>query len=98
MKPQVERFFGTLNYLTLVRGRVSKTVANIVRIDPYKDAAINFSDLVKGLLMFFVDVYAQNPNWRKMGTPSELYSEGIARCPPAVFPGNRVAGRRTPAC
>lgn len=88
MKPQVERFFGTLNYLTLVRGRVSKTVANIVRIDPYKDAAINFSDLVKGLLKFFVDVYAQNPNWRKMGTPSELYSEGIARCPPAVFPGN----------
>lgn len=88
LKPQVERFFSTLNTLTLTKGRVSKTVANVMRIDPYKDAAITFSDLVKGLLMFCVDVHAHEPNWRKMSTPYELFSESIARIPPVSFPMN----------
>jgi len=88
LKPHVERFFSTLNTLTLVKGRISKTVANVSRIDPYKDAAITFSDLVRGLLMFVVDVHPHQPNWRKMAMPYELFAEGIQRCPPAIFPGN----------
>lgn len=88
LKPHVERFFSTLNTLSLVRGRVSKTVANVMRIDPYKDAAITFSDLVRGLLMYIVDVHAHEPNWRKMSTPFDLYREGIERSPPAMFPGS----------
>lgn len=86
LKPQVERFFSTLNTLTLTNGRITKTVANIMRIDPYKDAAITFAALVKGLLMFCVDVHAHVPNWRKMSTPFELFSESIARIPPVSFP------------
>ena len=88
LKPHVERFFSTLNTLTLMKGRVSKTVANVARIDPYKDASITFSDLVRGLLMFVVDVYPHQPNWRKMAMPYELFAEGIQRCPPAMFPGS----------
>lgn len=88
LKPHVERFFSTLNTLTLMKGRVWKTTPNILRIDPYKDAAIGFSDLVKGLLMFVVDVYPFQPNWRKMATPFELFQEGIAKLPPAEFPGS----------
>lgn len=86
LKPHVERFFSTLNTLTLLKGRVTKTVANVMRIDPYKDAAITFSDLVKGLLMFCVDVHAHEPNWNKMATPFELFAESIARVPPVAFP------------
>lgn len=88
LKPRVERFFGTLDTLTLARGRVSKVVANVARLDPYKDAVITFGDLVAGLLKFVVDVYPFQPNWRKMATPMELFLEGIERAPPAMFPGN----------
>ena len=86
LKPHVERFFSTLNSLTLMKGRVTKTVANVMRIDPYKDAAITFHDLVKGLLMFCVDVHPHEVNLRKMSTPFELFSESIARVPPVAFP------------
>lgn len=86
LKPHVERFFSTLNTLTLMKGRVTKSVANVMRIDPYKDAAITFHDLVKGLLMFCVDVHAHEVNWRKLGTPFDLFSESIARVPPVAFP------------
>lgn len=88
LKPHVERFFSTLNTLSLVKGRVTKSVANVLRIDPYKDAAITFSDLVHGLLMFLVDVYPHEPNWRKMSTPFELFREGIERSPPPTYPGS----------
>ena len=88
LKPHVERFFSTLNTLTLMKGRISKTVANVARIDPYRDASITFSDLVRGLLMFVVDVHPHQPNWRKMAIPYELFAEGIQRCPPAMFPGS----------
>ncbi|CAM4335837.1 DDE-type integrase/transposase/recombinase [Comamonas aquatilis] len=88
LKPHVERFFSTLNTLTLMKGRIRPSVANVARIDPYKDASITFSDLVRGLLMFVVDVYPHQPNWRKMAMPYELFAEGIQRCPPATFPGS----------
>lgn len=88
LKPRVERFFSTLDTLTLARGRVSKVVANVARIDPYKDAVITFGDLVAGLLKFVVDVHPWEPNWRKMATPMELFLEGIEHAPPAIFPGS----------
>ncbi|QIM52740.1 DNA-binding domain-containing protein [Hydrogenophaga crocea] len=88
LKPHVERFFSGLNTLTLVKGRVSRVTPNIVRIDPYKDAAITFSDLVRGLLQYVTDVYPHQPNWRKMATPYELYADGVERCPPARYPGS----------
>jgi putative transposase len=88
LKPRVERFFGSLNTLTLVKGRVSKPMANAVRLDPYKDAAISFSDLVTGLIQFFVDVHPFQVNQRKLATPYDLFSEGIGRCPPASYPGS----------
>lgn len=88
LKPHVERFFSTLNTITLMRGKVTKRVANVMSIDPYKDAAITFSDLVKGLLQFFVDVHPFEPNWRKMARPFDLFKEGLERCPPAIYPGS----------
>lgn len=88
LKPHVERFFSTLNTVTLMRGKITKAMANVTRIDPYKDAAITFSDLVQGLLQFIVDVHPFEPNWRKMARPFDLFKEGLERCPPAMFPGN----------
>jgi putative transposase len=86
LKPHVERFFANLDWLTLVRGRVSKTVANMVKIDPYKDACVTFSDLVKGLTMFIVDVYPLQINQRKLARPLDIFAEGIDRRPPAAYP------------
>lgn len=88
LKPHVERFFSTLNTITLAKGKVSKRVANVMNIDPYKDAAITFGDLVDGLLQFFVDVHPFEPNWRKMARPYDLFKEGLERCPPAIYPGS----------
>lgn len=87
-KPHVERFFGNFAWLTLTKGRVRKPSANAVHIDPYKDACITFSKLVQGLMMYFVDVYPHEVNWRKMDTPYNRFKEGIERCPPATFPGS----------
>lgn len=86
LKPHVERFFGTLNSLTLMRGRVHKRVANVVNLDPAKDAAISFSDLVKGLVMFMADVHPFQVNDRKLACPYDLFGEGLERCPPAQYP------------
>ena len=86
LKPHVERFFATLDYLSLVRGRVHKRVANVMNLDPRKDAAIKFSDLVKGLIMFVTDVYPFEINERKLARPYDLYQEGMEKCPPAAFP------------
>ncbi len=86
LKPHVERFFADLNWLTLARGRVDKVVANVVRMDPYKDACITFSDLVRGLTQFIVDVHPFQINERKIARPFDLFMEGMERCPPANFP------------
>lgn len=88
LKPHVERFFATLNYLTLSRGRVHKAMANVVNMDPYKDATVGFADLVKGLTMFVAEEHALSINQRKLARPLDLFREGIERCPPAIYPGS----------
>lgn len=88
LKPHVERFFQSLNTLSLAKGRIRKLPPNSIYIDPYQDASITFTDLVAGLVQYIVDVHAHQPNWRKMDTPYNLFDEGIKRCPPAVYPGN----------
>jgi len=88
LKPHIERFFASLNYLTLTRGRVHKRVTNVVNLDPRKDAAIKFSDLVKGLIMFVADVHPFEINERKLARPFDLYREGLDMCPPVAYPGD----------
>lgn len=88
LKPHVERFFSGLNYLTLARGRVHKKVASATNLDPYKDAAISFGDLVKGLTMYVVDVHPFQINERKLARPFDLFQDGLERCPPAIYPGS----------
>ena len=86
LKPKVERFFLELDYLTLTRGRVRKPIANVQDIDPRADAAITFADLVRGLLKFVVEVHPFQENSRTLELPYNLYSEGIAKLPPPLFP------------
>lgn len=86
LKPHVERFFGSLDNLTLTRGRVHKRVANVVNLDPDKDAAIMFSAFVRGLVMYVVDYHPFQINERKLARPYDLMQEGLARVPPARFP------------
>lgn len=93
LKPHVERFFAGLDHLTLAKGRITKHVANVLRIDPYKDACITFSDLVRGLTKFVVDVHPFQVNERKLARPYDLFLEGIDRCPPAAYPHDRESLR-----
>jgi len=86
LKPHVERFFGTLDNLTLARGRVHKRVANVVNLDPDQDAAIMFSAFVRGLLMYIVDYHPFQINERKLARPYDLMQDGLQRVPPARFP------------
>lgn len=86
IKPHVERFFGSLDTLTLTRGRVHKRVANVVNLDPNEDAAIMFSAFVRGLVMYVVDYHPFQVNERKLARPYDLMQEGLARVPPARFP------------
>ncbi|WP_019656089.1 integrase catalytic domain-containing protein [Variovorax atrisoli] len=88
LKPHVERFFGELDFLTLARGRVHRKIANVARIDPYKDALISFDDLVKGLTMFVAEVHPLKVNEQKLARPLDLFQQGLERCPPAVYPGS----------
>lgn len=97
LKPHVERFFSTLDFLSLVHGRVHKRVVNVMNLDPMKDAAIKFSDLVRGLAMFVSDVYPFQINERKLARPYDLMLEGLEACPPASFPGDIDQLRRTTA-
>lgn len=97
LKPHIERFFGSLEYLTLTRGRVHKRVTNVVNIDPRKDAAIKFSDLIKGLIMFVCDVHPFEINERKLARPFDLYSEGLEMCPPVAYPGDMETLKLTTA-
>jgi putative transposase len=85
LKPHVERFFGSLQWLTLAKGRVRKKKANVLEVDPYADASIGFADLVKGLTMFIVDVHPFQINERKLARPYDLFLEGLERCPPAMY-------------
>lgn len=86
LKPHVERFFGSLDNLTLARGRVHKRVANVVNMNPDVDAAIMFSAFVRGLVMYAVDYHPFQINDRKLARPYDLMQEGLLRVPPARFP------------
>jgi putative transposase len=97
LKPHIERFFASLDYLTLSRGRVHKRVTNVINLDPRKDAAIKFSDLVKGLIMYVADVHPFEVNERKLARSFDLYSEGLEMCPPVAYPGDMHSLKLTSA-
>ena len=86
LKPKVERFFANLDHFSLVKGRVRKPMDNVLNIDPREDAAITFTDFVKGLIRFVVDVYPFQLNSRRLMTPFECFKESMDLLPPPVFP------------
>ncbi len=85
LKPKVERFFANLDYFSLARGRVRKPIANVLNINPIEDAAIMFSDFVRGLIKFVVDVYPFELNSRKLCTPFESFQESFNALRPPSF-------------
>lgn len=85
LKPHVERFFANLDYFSLARGRVRKPMANVLNIDPKEDAAILFSDFVRGLIKFVVDVYPFEFNERRVRTPFEAFQESFMTLGPPTF-------------
>jgi len=85
LKPKVERFFANLDHFSLTRGRVRKPMGNVLNINPSEDAAITFSDFVKGLIKFVVDVYPFELNSRRLMTPFECFKEGLDTLPPPAF-------------
>lgn len=84
-KPHIERLFASLGTLTLSSGRIRKRITNVVNLDPRQTAQITFSNLVKGLVMYFVDVYPFQINKRKLARPYDLMQEGISKAPPARY-------------
>ncbi|MBB3285020.1 Mu transposase C-terminal domain-containing protein [Mitsuaria sp. BK037] len=97
LKPHVERFFSTLDTLTLAKGRIHKRIANVVEIDPIEGAAVMFSDFVKGIVQFVVDVHPFQINQRKLARPHDLFVEGVERRPPVHFPRDMEALRMASA-
>lgn len=93
LKPHVERFFSTLDTLTLAKGRIHKRMANVVEIDPSEGAAVMFSDFVRGIVQFVVDVQPFQINHRKLARPYDLFTEGVERRPPVHFPRDMEALR-----
>jgi putative transposase len=85
LKPHVERFFANLDHFSLARGRVRKPLANGLNIDPHEDAAIMFSDFVRGLIKFVVDVYPFELNSRKLVTPFDAFQESFNALRPPTF-------------
>lgn len=94
LKPHVERFFSTLDSITLAAGRIHKRVANVVEMDPNEGAAVMFSDFVQGIVQFVVDVHPFQINQRKMARPYQLFAEGIERRPQVHFPRDMEALRQ----
>ncbi|MDP1979392.1 Mu transposase C-terminal domain-containing protein [Undibacterium sp.] len=88
LKPNVERFFGELGNHLPAPGKVLKPVANSLPLDPSKTASISFSDLCKGLLQYFVDVYPLKINSRTLARPIDLFPESFERTPPSLLPSN----------
>jgi putative transposase len=97
LKPHVERFFSTLDTLTLAKGRIHKRVANVVEMDPVNGAAIMFSDFVKGMVQFVVDVHPFEINERKLARPHDLFVDGLERRPAVHFPRDMEALRMVSA-
>lgn len=97
LKPHVERFFSTLDTLTLAKGRIHKRVANVVNLDPIEGAAVMFSDFVKGIVQYVVDVHPFHINQRKLARPYDLFMEGLESRPPVHFPRNMEALRMASA-
>lgn len=97
LKPHVERFFSTLDTITLAKGRIHKRMANVVAIDPNKSAAVMFSDFVRGIVQFVVDVHPFLINQRKLARPYDLFAEGIERRPPVHFPSDMESLRQVSA-
>jgi putative transposase len=97
LKPHVERFFSTLDTLTLAKGRIHKRMANVVETDPVEGAAVMFSDFVKGIVQFVVDVHPFQINQRKLARPYELFAEGMERRPAVHFPRDMEALRMASA-
>lgn len=84
-KAHIERFFASLGTLTLCSGRVRKKITNVIDLDPRATAVITFSNLVKGLVQYMVDVFPFRINERKLARPYDLMMEGISKCPPARY-------------
>jgi len=97
LKPHVERFFSTLDTLTLAKGRIHKRIANVIETDPVEGAAVMFSDFVKGIVQFVVDVHPFQINQRKLARPYDLFVEGMERRPPVHFPRDIEALRMVAA-
>lgn len=96
-KPHIERFFASLGYLTLTTGRIRKRITNVIDLDPRTTASITFSNLVKGLVQYFVDVHPFRIHERKLARPFDLMSDGIEKCPPASYLPNFDAVRMATA-
>nr|MDP2190889.1 DDE-type integrase/transposase/recombinase [Rhodoferax sp.] len=88
IKPKVERFFANLDHFSLTKGRVRKPIENVLNIDPKEDASIIFSDFVKGIIRFVVDIYPFELNSRRLQTPYECFKDSIDLLPPPVFPSS----------
>lgn len=97
LKPHVERFFSTLDTLTLAKGRIHKRMANVVETDPVDGAAVMFSDFVKGIVQFVVDVHPFQINQRKLARPYDLFADGMERRPAVHFPRDMEALRMVSA-
>lgn len=72
--------------IAILATRPDLQLANVVNLNPDKDAAIMFSAFIRGLVMYVVDYHPFQINERKLARPFDLMQDGLVRVPPARFP------------
>ncbi|WOB11402.1 transposase family protein [Piscinibacter gummiphilus] len=86
LKPFVERALGKILGYLPAAGRVRKGLTNELPLDPAETAAVTFGDLVRGLLIAFLDVHPFEINQRRLSRPYDLFAESLELLPPATLP------------
>lgn len=85
LKPQIERFFGTINK-KLLDAIPGKTFSNILKRADYnsqKDAVMHFSAFLEILHRWIIDVYHYEADARHRYIPIRLWEAGYQLTPPA---------------
>lgn len=86
VKPNVERAFAELDYISVSQGRVDKRGSDAIPKDPKSCAVIPFSRFAKGLVIWASDIHGQRVNRRTLCRPAEIFEESLALAPAPSMP------------
>lgn len=87
-KSSIERTIMESNRILPLQGKVHRPLANAVRIDPAKSAAVMFDDLCTCLIEWASQVHPLRIHPKTLVRPWDLWEDGRASMPPPALPVN----------